>query len=371
VIVVCAMVNLHGLSHVNIRRFAAAGRAVPRQRLHEAAERPPDPQTLLTPFQLESKISDLVDWFEGKKNVLVITGAGLSTESGIPDYRGSNGSYHRGHKPMIHDQFISSASQRQRYWGRGLVGWKDFDSRKPNKGHMALSSMEMLGLIGVDFEDKQDFYAKGERENVKASYDYQKVSILTQNVDSLHQRAGSKHVTELHGRTDELKCMSCGARQSRHDFHNALKNLNSEWIEAALSERKDEDMRADGDAHTNADYSQLIVPSCQACGTGFLKPDVVFFGDTVPKHRVERCRAAVSAADGLLCVGTSLAVHSAFRFVKQADSTGTPIAILNVGETRAEAEGIDVLKVEAPIGDTLVGCMTAMEVLDPNKQASY
>lgn len=345
-----AMVSLHGRTALR-----PVARAALRQGLHEATERPPDPHTLLSTAQMQEKVDDLLQWFHAKTNILTLTGAGLSTESGVPDYRGHNGSYHWGHKPMIHDQFMSSPQQRQRYWGRGMAGWRYFDTREPNAGHYALVSLERLERIGVTYKDKAEYYPHdvvGTR-----SSDFRRLSLITQNVDSLHRRAGSMHVTELHGRTDRLKCMQCGAHRDRKDFHNELEDLNREWLEQALAERDEMSARPDGDAHVASEnFIDVVVPACTQCGDGFLKPDVVFFGDSVPKHRVERCRAAVDAADGLLCVGSSLAVHSAFRFVRAAHTKGIPICILNVGETRAETEGLDVIKIEAPAGPTLAAC---------------
>lgn len=256
---------------------------------------------------------------------------------------------------MIHDQFMTCGKQRQRYWGRSMVGWRDFDSTQPNTGHYALADLERLGKIGVAFQDKQDYYPQNREMDWMASSGDHRLSLITQNVDSLHRRAGAVHVTELHGRTDRLKCMQCGAQRERIDFHDELEDLNHDWLQQALAHSDETSARPDGDAYiATDDYSAVVVPPCVQCG-GFLKPDVTFFGDSVPKHRVERCRAAVDASDGILCVGTSLAVHSAYRFVKQAQRNKTPIAILNVGETRAEAEGMDVLKIESPAGTTLEG----------------
>jgi NAD-dependent deacetylase sirtuin 4 len=145
--------------------------------------------------------------------------------------------------------------------------------------------------------------------------------------------------------------MSCGAKRGRLDFHDELEFRNAEWLEAALREAE---MRPDGDAELPEDNYHLIdVPPCKSCQTGFLKPSVVFFGDSVPKYRVARCTAAVNAADGILVVGSSLAVHSAFRHVRAAHAKGTSVAVLNVGETRAELEGLNVTKIEAPAGPTL------------------
>jgi NAD-dependent deacetylase sirtuin 4 len=215
-----------------------------------------------------------------------------------------------------------------------------------------------MGRIGVTFDDSPSYYAPHNEHHWITSNGQQQLSVITQNVDALHHKAGTVHVAELHGRTRQLQCMSCGETTCRTSFHTELERLNAEWLQQALQQKQSNDLRPDGDAHVAvANYEDVIVPPCTNCGDGFLKPDVVFFGDVVPKHRVERCKAAVQAADGLLCIGTSLAVHSAFRFIRLARSEGIPIAILNVGETRAETEGVDLLKIEAPIGATLTACV--------------
>mmetsp|Transcript_24732 Transcript_24732/g.37075 ORF Transcript_24732/g.37075 Transcript_24732/m.37075 type:complete len:226 (-) Transcript_24732:176-853(-) len=221
-----------------------------------------------------------------------------------------------------------------------------------------------MNRIGVQFDDRSNpsFLRDRSHQDVIGSG---KMSIITQNVDGLHHKSGSQYVTELHGRNDRLVCMNCGHFQCRHHFHDLLDDLNGDFLESvhALWSNEHDDthnsseLRPDGDANLRRDdaafYDDLLVPPCPRCGTGFLKPDVVFFGDAVPKARVERCYAAVEASDGLLCIGSSLAVHSAFRFVQAAASSRIPIAILNVGETRAEASGLDVTKIEAPIGEVL------------------
>jgi NAD+-dependent protein deacetylase sirtuin 4 len=217
-------------------------------------------------------------------------------------------------------------------------------------GHYALASLERNKKIGVTFEDNPDFYTSTSNDYLFSSGQRQ-LSIITQNVDSLHRRAGSTHVTELHGRTDLLECMSCGAKRDRKEFHSELESNNREWLSNAL---KEAEMRPDGDAALpESNYDTLDIPSCKSCGEGFLKPSVVFFGDNVPRHRVARCTSAVEASDGLLIIGTSLAVYSAYRHVRAAHQQGTPIAILNVGETRAEIESLNVMKIEAPAGPTL------------------
>ena len=132
------------------------------------------------------------------------------------------------------------------------------------------------------------------------------MTIITQNVDTLHRRAGSNHVTELHGRTDLLACMSCGVKRDRNEFQSELESINNEWLADALNQIDETEQRPDGDAALQKDnYEQIHVPGCESCGEGFFKPHVVFFGDTVPRHRVDRCVAAVDAADGIL-VGESL-----------------------------------------------------------------
>ena len=348
------MVNLHGRVRVSAKR--AAG-------MHNAGVRPADPTTLLKKEQLEAKALQLLDWWQDKRSVLCITGAGLSTDSGIPDYRGHKGSYHKGHKPIIHQQYMENDSQRKRYWGRSMVGWSKFDSAKPNKGHFALASLERQGALGVTFDDQQCFYEPKDEFEFNFSSGQRELAIVTQNVDSLHQRAGSRHVLPIHGRGGLLKCMQCGYRQQRNDFHSELEEVNREWLFSALKGyEKSSDLRPDGDAIVKgSDYNDVCVPNCPHCH-GVIKPDVVFFGDTVPKHRVRIIEEAIKAADGVLVIGSSLAVHSAFRHVRSASQSGIPIAIVNVGETRAETEGLEnILKVEAPASDTLAFCAKEFE----------
>jgi len=178
------------------------------------------------------------------------------------------------------------------------------------------------------------------------------MSIITQNVDGLHLKGGAEFVTELHGRNDRLVCLNCGHHHCRHHFHDLLDDLNPEYLQRdALGSRG---MLPDGDGDVeDQNLDKFIVPPCPRCSIGILKPDVVFFGDNVPRSRVDRCYAAVKKADGLLCVGTSLAVHSAYRFVQAAHSDSVPIAVLNVGETRAESSKLPLTKIEAPTGRIL------------------
>ena len=178
---------------------------------------------------------------------------------------------------------MKSEYQRKRYWGRGLVGWKSFDDLSPNDGHHALAKLEAMGHLGVDMEDREEFYEADDLE-WNFSSGHSRLALVTQNVDSLHQRAGSKHLVELHGRTDRCRCMQCGRFRDRSSFHSELTSLNYEWLQEALKSTSHDDMRADGDAAVKTEtYDVIRIPPCTDCG-GFMKPDVTFFGD-VSKQR--------------------------------------------------------------------------------------
>lgn len=341
------LVFLHGSTQLAVS-------SLHRFRQHEVGERPPDPARLNDPDLLQKHVDKLVNWFSGKNQVLALTGAGLSTESGIPDYRGYHGSYYDGHKPIIHDQFVKSEYHRKRYWSRGLIGWKDLHQRKPNQGHYAMANLVKNKRLGVN--------------TTTAS-----IAIVTQNVDRLHSRAANDYqessIIELHGRTDELRCLQCDSRHDRKEYHSTLEQINREWLERntsilgsheEMTDRKE--LRPDGDALllTN-DFASFEVPSCHHCQTGIWKPDVVFFGDSVPRDRVALVSEAVDHCDGLLVVGSSLMVYSAFRHVRRACAKGTPVAIVNVGSTRAEHEGLEgIAKIEGPSGAVLHGLNTAL-----------
>ncbi|CAM9568189.1 unnamed protein product, partial [Pylaiella littoralis] len=289
-------------------------------------------------------------------SAVALTGAGMSTDSGIPDYRGPNGSYSRGHKPMTHDQFLSSEANRKRYWARSTFGWDSFSRAKPNAGHVALAELEAAGKIS---------------------------GIITQacmllafffaffNVDGLHQKAGSRNVVDLHGRNDKVECMSCRVESRRNAYQAGLARLNAPWI-AKYSEENDSGggaadasenakaggaggrLRADGDADVEpGDHlGEFIVPACAHCG-GILKPTVVFFGDNIPRHRVEETYRIVDDSNLLIAAGSSLQVYSAFRLVKRAADAGKRIVVVNLGGTRAERSGLDIWKAKAGVGNVL------------------
>jgi NAD-dependent SIR2 family protein deacetylase len=233
--------------------------------------------------------------------LVVLTGAGCSTASGIPDYRDEAGDW-KHPQPVQYQDFVSSAATRRRYWARSAIGWRRMDRARPNPAHSALASLERHGHVEL---------------------------LITQNVDGLHQAAGSRQVVDLHGRLDQVRCLDCTHSLPRPDFQADLEGANPGWSPAAHP-------RPDGDADLDdAAYREFRVPPCPACG-GRLKPDVVFFGETVPRERVERSFAALEAADALLVVGSSLMVYSGFRFARRAAELGRPIAAVNRGRTRAD-----------------------------------
>ncbi|MET9246372.1 NAD-dependent protein deacetylase [Nonomuraea sp. NPDC003709] len=258
--------------------------------------------------------------------VAVLSGAGLSTESGIPDYRGPTGRARRA-EPMTYQRFVGSAQARQRYWARSHVGWREIGQARPNAGHQAVAELERRGLLA---------------------------GIVTQNVDGLHQAAGARRVIELHGGLDRVVCLSCRERTPRGELERRLRAANPAWEAAAAR------INPDGDAVlTDTQVTGFQVVDCVACG-GVLKPDVVFFGENVPRPRVDECFALVAGASLLLVLGSSLTVRSGLRFVTKAASLGIPIAIVNQGETGGDADAS--LTLDAPLGPTLTELTTRLPV---------
>lgn len=239
----------------------------------------------------------------GHPRLVVLTGAGISAASGIPTYRDATGTWLRS-RPIQHREFVSDERQRKRYWARSISGWPAVRDARPNPAHLALSRLEGQDRIEL---------------------------LITQNVDRLHQRAGSRKVTDLHGRLDRVQCLGCASRYSRESIQRQLLRDNPHIRPGARTTLPD----GDADVAT-ALVDDVKVPGCRNCG-GILKPDVVFFGGTVPGETVEHCMAALERADALLVAGSSLQVWSGFRFCKRAVALGKPLAIINPGQTRADS----------------------------------
>jgi NAD-dependent deacetylase sirtuin 4 len=249
--------------------------------------------------------------------VVALTGAGMSTDSGIPDYRGP-ATRDRPRKPVQHRDFIRDPAVRQRYWARAFVGWQRFTAAKPNRCHEALAVLEQRGVV---------------------------TSVITQNVDRLHQAAGSRSVVELHGALAEVRCLDCGAIEPREELQARLAALNPAAAGATAA------FAPDGDADLAGEIVEtFVVAPCVACG-GVLKPNVVFFGDNVARPIVDDAFARVEASRVLLVLGTSLTVFSGFRFVRRAHELGVPIVLVNQGETRGDP--LATVRVDAPLGDVL------------------
>ena len=258
-------------------------------------------------------------------NVLVLSGAGLSTESGIPDYRGPTGLARRA-TPMTYQTFTGSAAARRRYWARSHLGWQHIAQAAPNRGHHAVAELGRRGRLA---------------------------GIITQNVDGLHQAAGVPEVTELHGSLHRVMCLSCGQRTARADLHRRLEAANPGWgaTSAAL-------INPDGDAVlADAATESFRVVGCPAC-QGVLKPDVVFFGENVPRARVEACYTLVERASSLVVLGSSLTVMSGLRYVRHAAKLGRPVVIVNQGTTRGDPYAAATL--DAPLGQALTALVAAL-----------
>jgi NAD-dependent SIR2 family protein deacetylase len=259
-------------------------------------------------------LADLVA--EGE--VVVLSGAGLSTDSGIPDYRGASGSLRR-HTPMTYQSFTRDPRGRHRYWARSFVGWRQIRGARPNAGHRAVGDLQAAGLLR---------------------------GVITQNVDGLHQAGGARDVVELHGGLDRTVCLNCGDVAGRAGLDERLQQANPFFGARA------EEINPDGDVELPDEVLDgFVMVDCLACGAGPLKPDVVFFGETVPRDRVEHCFGLVEHASSLLVLGSSLTVMSGYRFVLRAAKLAIPVAIVNVGATRGDAKADH--RVDAPLGTVL------------------
>jgi NAD-dependent SIR2 family protein deacetylase len=260
------------------------------------------------------------------KRLVVLTGAGCSTESGIPDYRSPGGAWTR-HKPIYFNSFIRSAEVRRFYWARSYRGWPRFAAARPNRAHHAIAQMETSGKVH---------------------------QVITQNVDDLHQEAGSRAVVQLHGRNRVVVCLDCQAETPREEMQERLADANENWLREARLERLDPDeadFAPDGDSEiAQSVVGSFRVPECRRCG-GVLKPAVVFFGESVPAEKVAHATRRIDECDALLVVGSSLTVWSGYRFVRRAAERNVPIAIVNIGPTRADE--LASIKIEAKCGDVL------------------
>jgi len=270
---------------------------------------------------LRTDHSPLEEFIRRHTPLFVLTGAGCSTESGIPDYRNAEGDWKRA-RPILLETFLGDPLARRRYWARSLPGWRRFRLARPNGAHRALARLERAGCI--------------ER-------------LVTQNVDGLHQAAGSSDVIDLHGRLDRVRCIACGEALQREDFQLELLRRNGAWSRVEAAEAPDGDADLDG-----PDFSRFEVPPCTCCG-GVLKPDVVFFGERVPSERVEAAMHALERADAMLVIGSSLMVYSGYRFAYAAAKAGKPIAAVNLGRTRAD--DLLTLKVEQPCAAALASLL--------------
>ncbi|XP_053325861.1 NAD-dependent protein lipoamidase sirtuin-4, mitochondrial [Spea bombifrons] len=265
-------------------------------------------------------VEQLQHFLSRSQKLFVMTGAGISTESGIPDYRSEGvGLYSRTERrPIQHAEFVRSEAARRRYWARNFVGWPQFSSHQPNKAHMALYNWERAGRIHW---------------------------LVTQNVDALHTKAGQRRMSELHGCTHRVVCLCCQAVSERSKLQERFMVLNPSWKEDSHG------VAPDGDVFlTDEQVANFRVPECENCG-GILKPQVTFFGDTVSQDLVSFLYDRLGQTDAMLVAGSSLQVYSGYRFVLKAKEKGIPIAILNIGPTRADH--LAAVKVNSRCGDVL------------------
>ena len=265
----------------------------------------------------------LHEWIARYRRVFALTGAGCSTASGIPDYRDDHGEWKR-RPPVMIQAFRAQDAVYRRYWARGYIGWPRLPAAAPNAAHRAFAAWEAAGTL---------------------------CQLVTQNVDGLHQRAGSRAIIDLHGRLDVVLCLGCGERSSRTAVQHAMSASNPAWSAEAGT-------APDGDADIEATLIESFnAPRCEQCG-GQLKPDVVFFGENVPRDRYERACESLAGADALLVAGSSLMVYSGYRFVRLAHEAGLPIAIVNRGRTRGD--DLAELKIEGDVGAALTAAVAAI-----------
>lgn len=269
------------------------------------------------PYPVTMEDDLLREFIRRHSRLFVLTGAGCSTDSGIPDYRDADGEWKRA-QPVQFRSFMEDALTRKRYWARSLVGWRHFGRARPNDAHRALAALELRGRVGL---------------------------LVTQNVDRLHQAAGSAAVVDLHGRLDTVRCMGCERRLPREELQQQLLERNPDWVDLDARDAPD----GDADLH-GLNFSGFDVPACGECG-GLLKPDVVFYGESVPRERVTAAMGGIAEADAMLIVGTSLMVFSGYRFAREAAAAGKPIATVNLGRTRAD--DLVSLKIRRPCTEAL------------------
>ncbi|MEI2779418.1 MAG: Sir2 family NAD-dependent protein deacetylase [Tetrasphaera sp.] len=287
------------------------------------------------PLTAPTKAADRLAAFLTHGPALVLTGAGMSTDSGIPDYRGPDGL--RRVTPMQHGEFVGSLGARQRYWARSFIGWERFTAATPNDGHRAVAQLQDRRLLGP---------------------------VITQNVDGLHQRAGSRDVIELHGSLARVACLDCGFEVDRDVLQARMARANPGFADRAVGKAADgsqvsSQIRPDGDVVLADDaIEHFVLPVCEVCAADTLKPDVVFFGGSVPPERVAECMALTEAAPSLLVLGSSLAVMSGLRFVRRAAARGIPIAIVTHRATRGD--DLASLRLDVSLTPTLVALLRSV-----------
>jgi len=277
----------------------------------------------MDPLDALDALDALIGLLRGRR-VVALTGAGCSTESGIPDYRGPD-TPPRARPPIQHREFVDDTSARRRYWARSMLGWPALAAARPNRGHEALAALERAGAVA---------------------------GLITQNVDGLHHGAGSREVVELHGALRRVRCLACARVTARDELQRRLADANPGWLERGGA------VAPDGDADlADGAVAGFEVVACAACG-GVLMPDVVFFGGSVPRPTLDAAWATFDRAEVLLVVGSSLAVFSGYRFVRRAAERGVPVAILNRGPTRGDPHA--ALRVDARAGESLAAVARAL-----------